>query len=81
MSNSSRLSESLQGLREQPDQLIEIILRQASAIEELQKQVEELKKEICDLNDRNNGLSTKVEELEKAAVRQAAPFALKTSNA
>lgn len=74
MSNSSRIKESLQSLREQPDRLIEIILQQAVVIEELQKKIAELEKQIRDLNDRNNGLSKKVEELEKAAARQAAPF-------
>lgn len=74
-------SSSLQALREEPDKLIEIILNQAAAVEQLGKQIEELKKQneelqkqIRDLNDRNNGLSSKVEELEKSAARQAAPF-------
>jgi transposase len=74
MSNSSRLRESLQSLREQPDRLIEIILQQATVMEELQKKIEELEKQMRDLNDRNNGLSKKVEELERAAARPAAPF-------
>jgi Transposase IS66 family. len=74
MSDQNRLRQTLEGLREQPEQLIEIILRQAAAIQELQKQVEDLKKQIQDLNDRNNGLSSKVEALEKSAARQAGPF-------
>lgn len=74
MSDQTQLRQTLQGLRDQPEQLIEIILLQAAAIEKLQKEVEELKKEIHDLNDRNNGLSSKVEALEKSAVRQAGPF-------
>ena len=74
MSDPSRLRQTLEGLREQPDQLIEIILRQAAAIQEMQKQIQELQKQISDLNDRNNGLSSKVEALEKTAARQAAPF-------
>jgi len=74
MSDPSPLRQTLEGLREQPDQLIEIILRQAAAIQEMQKQIEELQKQIRDLNDRNNGLSSKVEALEKTAARQAAPF-------
>jgi predicted nuclease with TOPRIM domain len=82
---------SLQSLKQEPERLIEIILRQASALEhverlgremeelkqqnaELKKENEELKQQIRDLNDRNNGLSSKVEELEKMAARQAAPF-------
>ena len=74
MSDQSPLRQTLEGLREQPEQLIEIILRQAAAIQELQKQVEELKNQIRDLNDRNHGLSSKVEALEKTAARQAGPF-------
>jgi len=74
MSDQSPLRETLEGLREQPEQLIEIILRQAAAIQELQKQVEELKNQIRDLNDRNHGLSSKVEALEQRAARQAGPF-------
>ena len=76
MSSSSPLEVSLQSLREQPDELIKIILQQAATIQEMQRQIEELKKQIQDLNDRNNGLSSKVEALEKSAARQAAPFRL-----
>lgn len=72
MSDSWPVKQTLQGLREQADQLIEMILRQAGLIEELK--IEKLEKQIRDLNDRNNGLSQKVEELEKAAAPQAAPF-------
>jgi transposase len=74
MTQSSHLHSSLQSLREQPDELIEIILRQAAAIQEMQKQIEDLKDQLHDLNDRNNGLSSKVEALEKTAARQSAPF-------
>jgi transposase len=74
MSQSSPLELSLQALRDQPGQLIEIILRQAGVIQEQQQKIEELEKKINDLNDRNNGLSTRVEQLEKVAARQAAPF-------
>lgn len=77
MSASSQREQTLQCLREQPDQLIEIILRQAGVIEELQKKVQELEKQIRDLNDRNDGLATKVEQLERSAARQAAPFRVK----
>lgn len=76
MSDHNAQRQALEQLRQNPDQLIEIILRQAAAIQELQKQVEDLKKQIDDLNDRNNGLSSKVETLEKVAARQAAPFRL-----
>ena len=74
MSDQSPLRAALESLRGQPEQLIEIILRQAAAIEALQKEIEDLKSQIRDLNDRNNGLSRKVEALEKSAARQAAPF-------
>src|SRR5207245_9848822 len=74
MSDQGPLRETLEGLREQPEQLIEIILRQAAAIQELQKQVAELKNQIRDLNDRNHGLSSKVEALEQRAARQDGPF-------
>jgi transposase len=74
VSNSSQLKENLETLREQPDKLIEIILRQAGVIEEQQKKIQDLEKQIQDLNDRNNKLGGRLEELEKAAARQAAPF-------
>jgi transposase len=74
MSEASPLKPTLESLREQPDKLIEIILRQAGVIDELRKEVEQLKQQIKDLNDRNDGLSTKVEQLSRAAARQAAPF-------
>jgi hypothetical protein len=74
MSPSSPLEQSLAALRDQPDRLIEIILRQAGVIQEQQQKIEELEKKINDLNDRNSGLSGRVEQLEKVAARQAAPF-------
>jgi len=74
MSDQSPFREALEALRGQPEQLIEIILRQATAIQALQQEVQDLKEQIRDLNDRNNGLSSKVEALEKTAARQAAPF-------
>lgn len=74
MSQSATLKASLESLRDQPDQLIEIILRQAGVIEELRQEIEQLKQQIKDLSDRNDGLSTRVEQLSRAAARQAAPF-------
>jgi len=71
------LKQSLEALRDQPDRLIEIILRQAGVIAEQQKKIQELEKQIQDLNDKNNGLSVRLEQLEKAAARQAAPFRIK----
>jgi hypothetical protein len=74
MSQSSLLQAALDPLRDRPDELIAIILRQAGMIEQLQKELAELKQQIKDINDRNDGLSAKVEELAKKAARQAAPF-------
>jgi len=70
MSQASILKASLEGLRDQPDQLIEIILRQVGVIEELRQQIK-------DLQDRNDGLSAKVAALEQKAARQAAPFRIR----
>ena len=69
MTPSSPTQAALQALREQPDQLIQIILNQASVIQQMQKEIAELQEQIRDLNDRNNGLSSKVEALEKTAAR------------
>jgi transposase len=77
MSQSSPLKPALQSLRDRPDELIEIILRQAEVIEQMRKDLDELKKQIDDLNDRNNGLSAKVDQLQTAAARQAAPFRIR----
>jgi len=74
LSDPSTLRPILEELRGQPDQLIEIILRQAGVIEELRQDIEKLKQEVKDLHDRNDGLGTKVEQLERAVARQAAPF-------
>ncbi len=71
------LKQSLESLRDQPDQLIEIILRQAGVIAEQQKIIQELEEKVRDLNDRNNKLSARLEQFEKAAARQAAPFRIK----
>lgn len=74
MSQSSSLKQTLESLHDQPDQLIEIILRQAAAMEELSQKIQQLEEKIRELNDRNNDLRGKVEALEKTAARQAAPF-------
>ena len=73
---SKERREQLQSLRDQPDRLIELILQQANLIEELQKKNEELQEQIRDINDKNNRLEKRVEEAEKKAARQAAPFRL-----
>ena len=74
MSQSATLKASLESLRDQPDRLIEIILRQAGVIEELRVEIQTLKDQIKDLQDRNDGLSAKVAALETKNARQAAPF-------
>jgi hypothetical protein len=74
LSDPLTLRQVLEPLRGQPEQLIEIILRQAGVIEELREDIEKLKQQVKDLNDRNDGLGAKVEQLARAAARQAAPF-------
>jgi len=74
MSQASLLKAALDPLRDRPEELIEIVLRQAGVIEQLQKELAELKQQIKDSNERNDGLSAKVEQLARAAARQAAPF-------
>jgi transposase len=74
LSDPTTLRQVLEELRGQPDQLIEIILRQAGMIEELRQEIAGLKQHIKELNDRNDGLGAKVEQLERAVARQAAPF-------
>jgi hypothetical protein len=74
MSSTETLKASLESLRDQPDRLIEIILRQAGVIEELRMEIQTLKDQIKDLQDRNDGLSAKVAALETKSARQAAPF-------
>jgi transposase len=75
MSSTETLKASLECLRDQPDRLIEIILRQAVVIEELRVEIQTLKDQIKDLQERNDGLSAKVAAfLETKNARQAAPF-------
>jgi transposase len=74
VSQASQLRPVVEALRERPAELIEIILRQAEAIEQLQKEVDALQQQLQDTNDRNQGLSAKVQELEEKPARQAAPF-------
>jgi transposase len=74
VSDQTTLRQVLEPLRGQPDQLIDIILRQAGVIDELRQDIEKLKQEVKDLNDRNDGLGAKVDALARAAARQAAPF-------
>jgi hypothetical protein len=74
MSQASLLQSALDPMRDRPEELIEIVLRQAGVIERLQKKLAKLKQQIKEINDRNDGLSAKVEELARKAARPAAPF-------
>src|SRR5580693_4802477 len=74
LSDPATLRQVLEPLRGQPEQLIEIVLRQAGVIDELRQEIEKLKQEVKDLHDRNDGLGAKVDALARAAARQAAPF-------
>jgi uncharacterized coiled-coil DUF342 family protein len=71
----------LEDLREDPDALIEIVLRQAGRIEELQsrmqamdEQIERLRERVRELNKENDRLREERDEAEQAGKRQAAPF-------
>jgi len=67
--------------RDEPDRLIDIIVRQAvlidqqsALIEQLQARIAALEAQVRDLTDRNRRLQQRVDELETAAARPAAPF-------
>jgi len=68
---NARLRETLEDLRDDPDALIEIILRQAEQIRELSARVEELEQKVRDLSSETERLR---DEAERAGKRQAAPF-------
>lgn len=67
MVDVDRLRTVLSKLRDDPDQLIEINIQQAQLIDELRQEIERLKSDNDDLNGR-------LQEVERAAYRQAAPF-------
>jgi uncharacterized coiled-coil DUF342 family protein len=71
---NARLRETLEGLRDDPDALIEIILRQAEQIRELTARVEELEQKVRDLNSEIERLREERDEAEREGKRQAAPF-------
>jgi TolA-binding protein len=71
---NARLRETLEGLRDDPDALIEIILRQAEQIRELTARVEELEQKVRDLSSETERLRKERDEAERAGKRQAAPF-------
>ena len=71
---NARLRETLEGLRDDPDALIEIVLRQAEQIRELNARVEELEQKVRDLSSEIKRLREEREEIEREGKRQAAPF-------
>ena len=71
---NARLRETLEGLRDDPDALIEIVLRQAEQIRELNARVEELEQKVRDLNSETERLREERDEAEREGKRQAAPF-------
>ena len=68
------LREGLEALRGQPDALIALIIEQAAVIEQLRRQVATLEARIRELDDQTRGLQQRVEQAERTAARQAAPF-------
>lgn len=75
------LLQALDDLKSTPDRMAEILLEQADRILELTGQVEKLTAENNDLreqlrksNDRDNDLRKRMDEVERIAHRQAAPF-------
>lgn len=70
----AQLREVLEDLRDDPDALIEIILRQAEQIRELTSRVEELEQKVRELSEENERLREEREEAEREGKRQAAPF-------
>jgi regulator of replication initiation timing len=70
----AQLREVLEGLRDDPDALIEIILRQARQIRELTSRVEQLEQKVRELSEENERLREEREEAEREGKRQAAPF-------
>jgi hypothetical protein len=71
---NARLRETLEGLRDDPDALIEIILQQAEQIRQLNARVEELEQKVRDLNSETERLREERDEAEREGKRQAAPF-------
>jgi len=64
----------VEGLRGDPDALIAIILDQAKTIASLRRANAQLSRMVQDLTARVNDLETKLEESQREAKRQAAPF-------
>lgn len=71
------LRQGLEALRDQPDALIDIGVQQAAMIATLRARIEALEARLRDLDDDNRRLRERVETLERAAARPAAPFRLK----
>lgn len=84
MTDPEALRTALQLYRDQPDHLIAIIVQQTALveqqtvlIEQLQARVAVLEAQVRDLTDRNRRLQQRVDELETAAARPAAPFRIR----
>jgi transposase len=73
MSDQTKLRQALEGVREH-GQLIDIILQQATQIEQLQQQTKILQEQVGALRQDNAKLQQRVDQLESAAARPAAPF-------
>ena len=71
---NARLRETLEGLRDDPDALIEIILQQAEQIRQLNARIKELEQKVRDLNSETERLREERDEAEREGKRQAAPF-------
>lgn len=81
MCEKDALLQALDDLKSTPDRMADILLEQADRIAELTGQVEKLTAENKDLrdqirksNDRDNDLRKRMDEVERIAHRQAAPF-------
>jgi len=68
------LRAGLEALRDQPDALIAIVEQQARVIEQLRAQITMLEARLRDVDDQQRGLQARLEQAERTAARQAAPF-------
>jgi transposase len=74
MGKRSDLRATLEGLRGDPDALIGIILEQAETIASLERGNAQLSRIVPELTARIQSLETRLEESQREAKRQAAPF-------
>ena len=76
MSRTPPLHSALRALRDDPDRLIQIILDQADLIAQLQSDIAQLQASIEQLRNDNKDLNRRLQEAQRGAKRQAAPFRL-----